>query len=216
MILKTANVNRKSMLLALLSWLFLAPAIGQNSYNKDLKLTTDYSSLSPELRDILQFEEIEYMKLKFTGEELKDKSYHITVKEFWDGKMVSDTTVFNSAEMGIEQFEHVNDTALAITVISKLTPENKLKMQFKFPRFSFIKEYDAIETDDYSLRSIAEESGMEIGYDEKFYFLAYILPYELEDGSKSWCEVGANGKDIENWGEKFGIKHYLLFEMNFE
>jgi hypothetical protein len=179
-------------------------------------MISDYSSDNPEIRDILQFEGIEYLKLKFIGKELKNKSYHLTVKEIWNGKIVRDTTVFNSKTIGVKQFEKVNDTTLTLKVISKLTHKNKLKMTFRFPRFGITKEYDAIDTKDYSLRNIAEESQMEIGYDKKFNLLAYILPYEKKDGSKSWCDVGTSGKDIENWGKKFGIKHYLLFEMKFE
>jgi hypothetical protein len=45
--------------------------------------------------------------------------------------------------------------------------------------------------------------------------MAYILPYEREDSSKFWYEVGTVGKDLENWDKKVGIKHYLLFEMKF-
>ncbi len=205
---------RKSILI--LIYLVLSNiSFGQDS-DKGLKMISDYSSENQEIRDILQFEEIEYLKIKFIGQELKDKSYKITVKEIWDGKTLRDTTVFDSKSIGIEQFENVNDTILDLKVISKLTHKNKLKMTFKFPRFSITKEFDAIDTDEYSLRNIAEESKMKIGYNEKFYLLAYILPYEREDGSKSWCQVGTSGKDIENWGEKFGIKHYLLFEMLFE
>lgn len=190
-------------------------SFGQKADGK-LKMISDYASENPEIRDLLQFEGIEYLKLKFIGKDLKDKSYHLTVKEIWDGKIVRDTTVFDSKTIGIEQFEKVNDTVLYLKVISKLTPQNKLKMTFKFPRFSVTREYDAIQTDDYSLRNIAEESAMEIGYGEKFYLLAYILPYKRKDGSLSWCEVGSSGKEIEKWGEKFGIKHYLLFEMKFD
>lgn len=188
---------------------------GQES-DDALRMISDYSSDNPEIRDILQFEGIEYLKLKFIGKDLKDKSYHLTVKEIWDGKIVRDTNVFNSKSIGIEQFETVNDTILKLRVLSKLTHKNKLKMTFRFPRFELTKEYDAIETDEYSLRNIAEESKMEIGYGKKFYLLAYILPYEREDGSKSWCEVGTSGAEIEKWGERFGIKHYLIFEMKFE
>ena len=190
-------------------------SFGQKS-ESGLKMISDYSSDNPEISDILQFEGIEYMKLKFIGQDLKSKSYKLTVKEIWDGKIVRDTTVFDSKSIGIKQFETVNDTVLNLKVISKLTPKNKLRMTFKCPRFSITKEYNAIESDEYSLRNIAEESNMEIGYDKKFYLLAYILPYQREDGSKSWCDVGTSGKDIENWGKKFGIKHYLLFEMKFE
>ena len=205
----------KKRVLILICIIFTNISFGQNSEN-GLKMISDYSSDNPEIRDILQFEGIEYLKIKFIGEELKNKSYHITVKEIWDGKIVRDTTVFNSKTIGIEQFEKVNDTILKLKIISKLTHKNKLRMTFKFSRFSITKEYDAIDTDEYSLRNIADESKLEIVYNEKFYLLAYILPYEREDGSKSWCDVGTSGKEIENWGKKFGIKHYLLFEMKFE
>lgn len=186
------------------------------STNTGLKMISKYSSDNSEMRDILKFEGIEYLKMKFTGTELQNKAYHLTVKEIWDGKIVRDTTVFNSKNIAIEQFQKVNDTMLTLKVISKLTHKNKLRMTFRFPQFEFTKEYDAIDSYDYSLRNIAEESKMEIGYDKKFYLLAYILPYKRDDGSKSWCDVGTNGADIEKWGEKFGIKHYLLFEMKFD
>jgi len=31
-----------------------------------------------------------------------------------------------------------------------------------------------------------------------------------------WCAVENSGKETENWGKEFGIKHYLVFEMIFE
>src|SRR5690606_37572154 len=204
----------KKYILVLIGFLVFNITCGQT--DNGLKLISEYSVENTELRDILRFEGIDYLKLKFVGEELKNKSYQITVKEIWDGKITNESTVFDSKEIGIQQFEKANDTILDLKVIAKLTHKNKLKLTFQFPRFSMTKEYDAIESDEYSLRNIADESKMEIKYDEKFYLLAYILPYERKDGSKSWCEVGTSGKEIDKWGEKFGIKHYLLFEMKFE
>ncbi len=183
---------------------------------KGLKMETEYSSNIEEVRDVLSFEGIDYMKIKFSGTDLKGKSYHLTVKEIWDGKIVRDTTIVNSKKLSYEQFQKINDTLFNLKVISKLTYKNKLKLTFKIGRIGFTREFDAIESDEYSLRNLADESKLEIDYNKKFYLLAYILPYEREDGSKSWCEVGTSGKDIENWGKKFGIKHYLLFEMKFE
>ena len=183
---------------------------------KGLKMETDYSSDNPEIRDILSFEGIDYIKLKFSDDELKGKSYKLSVKEIWDGEVKSESVVLDSKNLGIKQFETINDSVLKMKVISKLTPDNQLKMTFKFSRFSVTKKYDAIKSDDYSLRNLADESNLEIGYNKAFYLLAYILPYEREDGSKSWCEVGTSGDAIEKWGKEFGIKHYLLFEMKFE
>jgi hypothetical protein len=47
------------------------------------------------------------------------------------------------------------------------------------------------------LLNVAEVGGTEIKYGEKFYLLAYILPYE-KDGAKYWCALESSGKDIEN------------------
>lgn len=181
-----------------------------------LKMETDYSSDNQEIRDILSFEGIDYMKLKFEDEGLKGKSYKLTVKEIWDGKIKSESTVFDSKKLGLPEFETLSEAELKFRLISKRTSDNKLKMTFIFPRFSITKQYDALKSDDYSLRNIAHESNLELKYNEEFYLFAYILPYEREDGSKSWCEVGTAGKDLENWGKRFGIEHYLLFEMKFE
>lgn len=203
------------------TWLTLAFAISlmYSSYAQqktDLKMTSKFGSENRDLFDILMFENIDYYKIKFNGNELKNKTYKITVKEIWDGNLKSESTVFDSKEMVEMNLDKVNDTSLSLKVISTLTPKNKIKISFVFDRFSNTKEYDAIESDEYSLRNLADESKLPIGYGEKFYFMAVILPYQRANGSKSWCEVGSSGKDIENWGKRFGIKHYLLFEMKFD
>lgn len=180
-----------------------------------IKMKSNYSSNNSEIRDILQFEGIEYLKLSFSDKELANKSYHLSVKEIWDGEIKSDSTIMNSATMPVKQFQKVNDTIFKLKIISKLTSKNKLKMTFKFPRFSTTREFDAIDSNDYSLRNVAEASKTEIKYGKKFYLLAYILPYE-KNGGKYWCAVESSGKDIENWGKEFGIKHYLVFEMIFK
>lgn len=180
-----------------------------------LSMISNYSSDNAEMHDLLRFQGIEYYKISFKGEELRNKSYTLNAKEIWDGKCISDSVMITTKGFPFESLAKVNDTVLNMKVMAQLTPANKLKMRIGFDRFSITKEFDAIASDDYSLRNIAQESNLEIGYNDKFYLLAYILPYEMEDGSKSWCEVGSSGKDIENWGEKFGIKHYILFEMQF-
>ncbi|NRR91916.1 hypothetical protein HSX10_10105 [Winogradskyella undariae] len=181
-----------------------------------LKMESEYSSDIEEVSDLLSFEGIDYMKLKFSGEQLKGKSYKLTVKEIWDGKIVSDTIVMDSRSIGVKQFETLSDTVFKMKVISKHTDDNQLKMTFKFPRFSITKNYEATDSENYSLRNLVEESNLEISYNKSFYLLAYILPYEREDGLLSWCDVGTAGAEIEKWGKQFGIKHYLLFEMKFE
>ena len=189
--------------------------VAQKENKSELKMISNYGSENSEIRDLLQFEGIEYMKVSFSGKDLANKSYHLSVKEIWNGEVKSDSTIINSAKIPYEQFQKVNDTIFKFKLISKLTNENKLKINFKFPSFSTTREFNAIKSDDYSLRNVAEASAIDINYNERFYLFAYILPYE-KDGAKYWCAVESSGKDIENWGKEFGIEHYLVFEMLFE
>ena len=133
------------------------------------------------------------------------KTYKITVKEFWGGKLKAEQKVFDTKDLSDAGLDKITDTTLDMKVIAKMTPQNKIKISFISDRFSNTKEYKAIKSDDYSLRNLADESKLPIGYDENFYFMAMILPYEREDGSKSWCEVGSNGKDIENWEKSMAL-----------
>lgn len=182
----------------------------------DLKMTSTYGFKDKELLDWMRFDNLDYYQIKFTGTQLKTKTYQITVKEIWNGKVKSESVVVNSKELKEMGLDQVGDTVLNMKVMGKQTADNKLRLSFMFPRFSNTKVYKAVASKDYSLRNLADESRLDIGYHQGFHFLAYILPYERKDGSKSWCEVGSSGKDVENWGKKFGIKHYLLFEMKFE
>lgn len=205
----------KNIVLALIIMILPILSNGQDVEN-DLKMISEFSSKNPEIRDILQMEGIEYLKLKFIGKELGNKSFKLSVKEIWNGKIIKESTVMNSRNIAYEEYQIVNDTILTLKVISKLTDKNKLRMNFQIPNFSISKEYDAIVNHDYSLRNIAAESKLKISYSKKFNLLAYILPYTKPDGSKSWCDVGTDGNEVEKWEEKFGIKHYLFFEMKFE
>ena len=169
-----------------------------------------------ELSDFFAFENIQYQKVKFVGKKLKDKTYQLSVKEIWDGKITKDSVIFNSRTLfdGMpERFKTVGNTSLTMRVISKLTEENKLKMEFHFPGFSIVRNFNAISSTSYSLRYAISTDTVDFG--KNFYVLVYMLPYE-KDNMKYYCAVERSGKEIENWGKEFGIKHYLVFEMKFE
>jgi len=88
-------------------------------------------------------------------------------------------------------------------------------MKFIFPGFIISKEFDTIDSEDYSLKNIIENNRSKIESGEYFYIFAYLLPYE-KDGNKYWCKVENCNEDIENCRVKFCIKHYLIFEMKFD
>lgn len=183
--------------------------------SNSITMSSEYLSENKDISDLMFFEGVEFYKIKFTGEDLIGSTFKLTAKEIWNGKLKNETVVTNSATIDIPGLEKLKDSIFNFKVISKLTGDNKLKMSFKFPRYGRTMEFDAIKSDDYSLRNVAETFNEDITKGKKFYLMAYILPYENE-GAKYWCAVENSGKDIENWGTKFGIKHYLVFEMCFD
>ncbi len=190
---------------------------GQDS-DSELKMMTSWGLDNNDIAKVFRFQGIDYHKITFTGSDLKEKSFKVTAKEFMDGNVISDKVIVNSQEMPFENLKKINDTIFPILVLSKQTDKTTLKMEFVFPRYSFSKEFKVLEMEDkYSLANIASDSKMEIEYNKKFYLLAYVLPYHRNDGSgvRSYCDVRSNGTDMENWGKKFGIKHYWTFEMEF-
>lgn len=191
--------------------IFVSSNVMAQTKENQIKMTSVYSSDNSEIKDILMFENIDYYKLKFAGSELIGKDYSMIVKEIWNGKIKNIDTLVNSAKNN--RLEKLNTHELEFKVIAKKTPDNKLKMLFKFPWFGMERKFDSIDSEDYSLRDVGTDFEIEPG--KPFYALAYILPYE-KDGWKMWCAVESSGKDIENWGKEFGIEHYLVFEMKFE
>ena len=104
-----------------------------------LKMETEYSSDNYELSDVLDFEGIDYMKINFTGKELKGKAYKITVKEIWNGKVKSESVVVDSKNLGLPQFATLKTEEFKMRVLSKHTKDNKLQMKFKFPQLQNIR-----------------------------------------------------------------------------
>lgn len=152
---------------------------------------------------------VDYHKATFTSKDLKGKNYYVVYKEIWDGKITKTDTLIKS---GTANYAPAVDSEMfEVAVMGGKTGDKTLKTEFIFDRFSWIHEFASAETNDYSLR-IMDRQPIEIG--KPFYAFAYIMPYE-KDGYKYYCAVESSNTPIEEWGAKFGIKHYILFEMMF-
>ena len=191
--------------------LLLFPVVGFSQSNNEITMTTDYGSDNQELQDILTFEKIDYYHVEFAGTNLKGKNFSLISKEVWNGEVTKIDTIANTAKS--ERMQAIPNDTLRLRVTGKKTFADELKLLFRFPQFGSERTYKATKSDDYSLRDVGTQLPIEIG--KNFYAFAYILPYE-QDGWKMWCAVDSSGKDVESWGNEFGIEHYLIFEMKFE
>jgi hypothetical protein len=184
-------------------------ALAQNS-PADIKMVSEYGSTNAELTSILMFQNIDYFRVKFTGKNIKGKYFSMYCKEMWNGKLKKVDTLINSKK-NIRVGQIADDT-LTLTVFGN-SVNNKLKLFFKFPMVGVNKMYDAIVSNDYSLRDIG--SSAEIKINKSFTAFAYILPYK-EGNWKLYCAVDQSGENVDEWGKKFNIEHYLIFDMKFE
>ena len=181
----------------------------------EIKLLRQHTEIDRDIRDILRFLNIDYVIVDFTGTGLEGKSYRIMVSEIWFGEITNTATIFNSAGIPAPHLQKIQSDTFQIRVVSELTGENSLRIHFNFPGLTLEQEYDAIQSDDYSLRHAYTKPETPIHPGESFFFLIYMLPYE-QDGVKHYCSIETSGGNVLSWGKEFGIEHYLVFEMIFD
>ena len=185
-------------------------AFGQND-TSHIKMVSDPSSSNSEFKSLLLFQNIDYHKVKFIGNGLSSKYFTVLVKEMWDGEVKKIDTLINSKvnkKMGT-----IGSDTLYLSLLASKVENNKLKFFFRFPMVGMTRKYEGINSDDYSLRDI----GIDLKIEKNKFFpaFAYILPY-VEGNWKMYCAVDKSGINVEDWGKKFKIKHYLIFEIKFE
>ena len=185
------------------------------------------------INDVLQFEGIQYLKVEFEGKKVIGKRFAIKAKEIWNGEIKEISTVYESSVLNENFFFNEDTSLLPIRVIAKHTNDSILKILFRFPKIGATKEYKAIDSDRYVLISAIDETKWDtyvntpdgqnspamviegqVKTNETFPLLVYTLPYEM-DGNIWWGNVNVCGRDIDTWGKRFGIKHYVVFEMEF-
>lgn len=181
--------------------------------NDRIEVKSEYSSKNEEINGILNLEGIDYYRFTFLGNELINKHYMLMVKELWNGTVTMIDTIMDSS--AYDDLLKIKSDTFKIKVIAKKLADDRLKVIFTFPRVKNTKYYKSTNSDDYSLRNLSSREDFNIKPGKPFYFLAYIMPYE-KDGAKYWCTVARSGENVEDWGDKYGLEHYLVYEMVFK
>lgn len=181
-----------------------------------IKLQTNYGSENKEILDILRFEGIETVHLKFSGKTLKGKNYILKIKEFSNGNLVKIDTIINSKKS--EFVPPINSEIFELKYFVKTRLDNVIKMTIRTPRFSVTKKYDIKKSEDtYALHDfLGSKKHLSIKVGKPTYILGYFLPYLRAGGFKSYCDVSGSKFKPEEWGDKLGVPNYFLVEMSFE
>ena len=182
---------------------------------KTVTTTVQYGVENQELMEIYQFQNISVEKFNFQGDEIKNKSYQVFIKEFKDGKLVDTKTLFDGTETDYFKIKY---SQLKFKIFSELSREN-LKIQLRTETYgSGIKNFKLYsKSEDYIMRDFFNEKiAIEYPLNEEFAILAIITPTLHKDGSASYCDVVQADIKPEKLGEHFKIPHYFLVTMKFK
>jgi hypothetical protein len=186
-----------------------------SSKSSDIKMRSEYGSDNPDLLSVLQFEDIGLSKMIFTGKDLTDKDFQITVKEFTNGKLAKQEVVFDSKEA--EQFKIKSDKFM-FKILTKTTAAHTAKFDFQFNGFSTGREYKIGENfKGFAQKDfIGSRKEIAIPLNADTYILTYMMPFAGKDGSTSYCKVAQSGINPEEFGNKYAIPTYFLIDIKFQ
>jgi uncharacterized membrane protein len=199
------------LLLLLVSFLLVSNSFAQS----DIKMRVGYGADNNDLQSVLYFENIGLGKVSFSGNDLKNKDFQISIKEFVRGKLKKTDVVFDSKE---DEYFKIKSDKFGFRVLTKVTAENTVKFDFQFNGFSKGKEYKvAADQKEFALKSfLGSKPEISIPLNANSYILTYMMPYVKKDGSKAYCEVVQADVKPEELGTKYAIPVYYLIDIKFQ
>ena len=214
-ICRPLNFPYKPLLVLLFCLLFCLSGFGQQKDSTTITVTWDMQS--GELRDVLRLQEIDYFSVAFTDTSLRGKHFQLVSKEYRNGKLTA--TRDHSAETGYPAaFEFAKDSAAFRFKVLAYQPQKKLThFMFLFDRVGLNPKFKSQATDLYSLRDATGSLGNEVQVPlhKPFPLFVYSLPYvnPQEPEMYQYCALTQDGVPPSEWGKKYGVKHYIVFEM---
>ncbi len=199
------------LLLLLASFLLVSDTFAQS----DIKMRTEFGSENVDLQSLLYFENIGLEKMTFSGNDLKDKDFKISIKEFVRGKLSKTEVVFDSKE---DAYFKIKSDKFIFRVLTKVTSDNLVKFDFQFNGFSKQKAYKvAINQKEFALKDFrGGKPELSIPLNTDTYILTYMMPYLKKDGSSRYCEVAQSDVNPEDFGTKYAIPTYFLIAIKFQ
>ena len=204
---------KKLLLLLAIIFLLMTNIFATES---DIKMQFNYKYDSPDILSILRFEGINFDKVTFVGEDLKEKHFIISIKEFTNGKFAKQIVALDSNELG--DLGKIKSNTFSFRVLSKRTIDNLARFQFQFDRFSSEKEFKVGEKlNGFVMKNfLGAKTETLIPVNESTYIMTYMMPYDHKVGSKSYCEVAQSGINPEEFGTKYAIPTYFLIDIKFQ
>lgn len=189
-----------------------------NVYSQELKndsiaLTVKTGVDSKELMDFFFFKNIAYLNIQIHGEQIQGKNFILFAHEYWNGILKHTDTV---ADLSKSFMPLSLGDSLNISVLSERTEHDSLRINFNFRGlFSTTNKYQLTNSEMYTTMDLSKGLVQKVPMGEGFPLLVHTLPYENPEypGYLFYCQLTQDGTPPKDWGKKFNIEHYIVFEM---
>lgn len=180
-------------------------------------ITVKWDMESAELRDVLRLQDIDYFSVAFSDTSLRGKHFKLVSKEYRNGKLTA--TRDHYAETGYPAaFEfHKDSSAFRFKLLAHQSEKKQAHFMFQFDRVGLNPRYKSKDTDLYSLRDATGSLGdpVQVPLHKSFPLFVYSLPYvdPKKPDLYQYCALTQDAVPPSEWGETYGVKHYIVFEM---
>lgn len=212
----TASTHLKyTLAIAMLCLLLSGYSYGKNPDSTTVTVTYDLKS--DELRDVLSLQNIDYFKVQFSDTSLRGKHFKLVSKEYRKGKLVATRDFFTETAYPAAFVFGEEDSVFQFRFICH-QPEKKLThFLLRFDRVGLNPTYSSTKTNLYSLRDATGSLGepVKVPLQISFPLFVYSLPYidPKKPNLYQYCALTQDGVPPAEWGKKYGVKHYVVFEL---
>ncbi|GAB4020819.1 hypothetical protein GCM10028808_63690 [Spirosoma migulaei] len=189
-------------------------ALAQRSDSTAVKAV--YGSANTELQELMSFIGVEKHHLELSDPGLKGRFFKLTAQEYRHGVAQPEENLTSRQDL----FQLDSSGKLSFDVYARALDATTLEAFFRFARVGQRKQYkaEAGQAGQYSFRTdiLAYSQGKaKIPVGKKFTFLVYTLPYK-KDGYYLYCALAQSQVPIEQWYARFGVKHFVAYQLLIE
>lgn len=188
--------------------------IGQTIDSVQVKLK--YGADDPDLKFYMMANKIDLYKIKIANSTSRPVKFTIVSKEIWDGNITKVDTLM-SAKYFNKLSLNTGDS-LNLSVLTSHITSDSIRFNFDFNRAgSTYVKFSKSKSESYSLRDGVLSNGRQIKLSSNgvYPLLVYSLPYEdpKYPGYLFYCKLTGENISPLDWYEKYGIKHYIIFDL---
>ncbi|MEJ8803847.1 hypothetical protein [Pontibacter sp. H249] len=197
------------------SFLLSFQAFAGNSDSTTITVTWDMKST--ELRDVLRLQNIDYFSVAFTDTSLRGKHFKIVSKEYRNSKLIATRDHYTETNYPAAFAFNKDSAAFRFNILAHQPKKKQTHFMFQFDRVGLNPKYKSKNTNLYSLRDATGSLGepVQVPLYTSFPLFVYSLPYV--DPNKpdmyQYCALTQDAVPPSEWGKKYGVKHYIVFEM---